>query len=78
MLRIENVTKKYDGQAAIENVSFSVKKGTACGVVGYNGAGKTTLLKTICDALIPDAGGGSSTFCRKGSRRTICGGRCHK
>ena len=57
MLRIENVTKKYDGQPAIENISFSVKKGTACGVVGYNGAGKTTLLKTICGALIPDAGG---------------------
>ena len=56
MLCIDNVTKKYDGSLAIENINFSVKRGVACGIVGYNGAGKTTLLKTICGVLIPDNG----------------------
>lgn len=41
---------------ALEDVSFSVKRGECLGVLGPNGAGKTTLLKLILEVLLPDNG----------------------
>lgn len=41
---------------ALENISFSVRRGECLGVLGSNGAGKTTLLKLILRALLPDNG----------------------
>jgi branched-chain amino acid transport system ATP-binding protein len=47
MLRIEKVTKILGGLTALEDVSFSVKKGSITGVIGPNGAGKTTLFNIV-------------------------------
>jgi ABC-2 type transport system ATP-binding protein len=56
MLKVNNVTKQYNGFTAVEGVSLTVPPGMAYGLIGYNGAGKTTLLKTICGVLQPEAG----------------------
>lgn len=41
---------------ALQNVSFSVKKGETVGIIGRNGSGKSTLLQLICGTLAPTAG----------------------
>ena len=41
---------------ALKNVSFQVKKGSTCGVIGSNGAGKSTLLKLLAGLFEPDGG----------------------
>jgi len=47
ILTISNLTKIYRGKEAIQNISFTIKKGEVIGLVGPNGAGKTTLMKII-------------------------------
>lgn len=51
MLKVENVTKKYDKLVAVKNLSFSVKKGEIFGLLGLNGAGKTTTFRMIMGLL---------------------------
>ena len=41
---------------ALENISFSVKKGEVFGIIGLNGSGKTTLLRTMAGLYAPDSG----------------------
>lgn len=47
---------KYEEFLALENVSFSVKKGEVLGIIGHNGAGKSTILKVISGILKPSSG----------------------
>lgn len=47
LLSIENVTKRFGGLAALENVSLSVQAGEIYGLIGPNGAGKTTLFNCM-------------------------------
>ena len=47
---------RYKEFYALENVTFSVKRGQAVGLVGANGSGKTTLLRVISGLLKPDSG----------------------
>ncbi|WP_147640590.1 methionine ABC transporter ATP-binding protein [Mammaliicoccus lentus] len=47
MYKLENVSKKYRGKFAVENLSFSVASGSITGIVGKSGSGKTTLLKLL-------------------------------
>jgi len=56
MLNIENVTKRFGGVIAVNNVSMEVAKGEIHGLIGPNGAGKTTLFKLISKVLKPDVG----------------------
>lgn len=51
----ENLTVKYDEHIVVDNVSFSVERGTVTAVVGPNGSGKTTLMKALL-GLIPFSG----------------------
>lgn len=47
MLEVRNLTQKFGGITALEDISFTVSKGEITGVIGPNGAGKTTLFNII-------------------------------
>jgi len=53
---IENLIKKFGTFTAVDNISFSVKKGEVFGFLGANGAGKTTAIRMICGLLEPTSG----------------------
>jgi len=55
LLEISNLSKTL-GTFALQNVNFSVPKGTITGLVGANGAGKSTLLRVVLGLMTPDAG----------------------
>jgi branched-chain amino acid transport system ATP-binding protein len=56
ILQLENVTKKFGGVAALNNVTFQVEKGEVLGVIGPNGSGKTTLINVISGVYKPELG----------------------
>jgi branched-chain amino acid transport system ATP-binding protein len=56
LLRVEDVTKRFGGLVAIDQVSFEVEAGEIVSVIGPNGAGKSTLFKVITSFLKPTAG----------------------
>ena len=58
LLRIDKVSKSFnaDSNPAIDEVSFSIKRGEIVSFVGESGSGKTTLLRLICGDLKPDKG----------------------
>ena len=56
LLKIENITKRYSGHTALDNVSLSIPEGSIYGLLGPNGAGKTTLLRIINRIIAPDVG----------------------
>jgi len=56
ILQTRNVTKKYGGKAAVDNVSMNIKKGDIYGLIGRNGAGKTTLMRLIAALSSADNG----------------------
>jgi len=47
IVKVSNLTKKYDKKKAVDGISFEVKKGEIFGILGPNGAGKTTTLEAI-------------------------------
>lgn len=53
---IENLTKKYGTQKAVDNISLKVATGEILGFLGPNGAGKTTTMKMITNFIAPDEG----------------------
>lgn len=53
---VKNLTKKYDANLAVDNLSFQVKKGTVFGLLGANGAGKSSTIECILGTKKPDAG----------------------
>ncbi len=55
---VENLTKKFGKFTAVDNISFSVKKGEIFGFLGPNGAGKTTTIKMLCGIITPTSGRG--------------------
>lgn len=55
-LVVENISKNYGDQKALDNISFSVKKGEIVGFLGPNGAGKSTLMKILTTYLKADSG----------------------
>jgi len=56
MIKVENLTKKFNGFAAVDNVSFSVEKGEIFAFLGPNGAGKTTTIRMLTTLLKPTSG----------------------
>ena len=56
LLKIENLTKEYEGQKILDGIHLEVKKGDVLVVVGPSGCGKSTLLRCI-NALEPIQGG---------------------
>jgi len=55
-IEVNNLVKRYGEVFAVNNVSFSVEKGSICAILGPNGSGKTTTIKSICNLIIPDEG----------------------
>lgn len=55
-IRIENLTKKYKDIAAVEGLSFTVKRGELFSLLGVNGAGKTTTIKMLSCLTAPTSG----------------------
>ncbi len=53
---IRGLTKKYNYQPVLDDLSLSIDDGDLCVLVGANGAGKTTLLRIIASLVRPDAG----------------------
>jgi branched-chain amino acid transport system ATP-binding protein len=56
MLKVANVTVRYDKHIALSDVAVEVARGEIVTILGANGAGKTTLLKTIARLVRPDLG----------------------
>lgn len=56
ILRLENVTKSFKYKTAVNNISFSMKKGEVTAILGPNGAGKTTTISMILGLLKPTTG----------------------
>lgn len=54
-IEISGLTKRYDG-FTLDNLSFSVPKGSIMGFIGQNGAGKTTTIKAILNIIKADEG----------------------
>ncbi len=57
MIDVQNLTKRYGENLALNNVSFKVNKGEILGFLGPNGAGKTTTMKIITCFMAPTSGG---------------------
>lgn len=55
-IEINNLVKKFGTFTAVNNISFSVKKGEVFGFLGPNGAGKTTTIRMLCGLLDPTSG----------------------
>jgi putrescine transport system ATP-binding protein len=55
-LRIDNITKKFDEVAAVDNVSISIQKGKIFALLGASGCGKSTLLRMLAGFESPTAG----------------------
>lgn len=50
-IKVKHITKAYDGQKAVDNISFSVNKGEIVGFLGPNGAGKSTVMKILTNYI---------------------------
>ncbi len=53
---VENLTKRFGGLTAVDNVSFSIERDEIVGLIGPNGSGKTTLVRCIMGILQPTSG----------------------
>ena len=61
IIEVNKLTKRFNGSLAVDDISFTVKKGEIFGLVGLNGAGKTTTILMLTSLLNPDSG--SATVC---------------
>ena len=55
-IRLTDVTKRFNGVAAVERLTLAVPQGSIYGFIGPNGSGKTTTLRMIMNILLPDEG----------------------
>ena len=56
LLRLENITKRFGGLVAVDDVSLEIQEGELIAIVGPNGAGKTTLFNVISGVFLPEEG----------------------
>ena len=60
---VQNISKNYGAQKALNNISFSINKGEIVGFLGPNGAGKSTLMKILTTYLPADSGSATVNGC---------------
>ena len=56
MIKVSNLSKKYVGKPAVDNISFNVESGEIVGFLGPNGAGKTTTIRMLTGYIPPTSG----------------------
>jgi len=56
ILKVENLTKKYNGFTAVDHIDFEIRESEIVGLVGPNGAGKTTTIQILLSLLKPEQG----------------------
>ena len=56
MIKLEKLSKSFNGRPVLRNLSFEARDGAITGLLGANGAGKTTTLRAICGVLQPESG----------------------
>src|ERR1700745_1688201 len=56
MIKVENLTKRYAGHAAIQDLNFEVAQGEIMGFLGPNGAGKTTTMRILAGFMPATSG----------------------
>nr|UWI51304.1 ABC transporter ATP-binding protein [Clostridioides difficile] len=56
IVKVNNITKRFNDKLALDNISFSVKEGEIFGLIGPNGAGKSTLINIITNLTLPNSG----------------------
>ncbi|MBE4909608.1 ABC transporter ATP-binding protein [Bacillus luteolus] len=56
MLTVRNLSKTIEGKKVLDDITFTIGKGSIVGLVGRNGVGKTTLLRTLVGILDPEQG----------------------
>ena len=56
LLDVREVSVRFGGVVALDELSFSIDEGTICGLIGPNGAGKTTLFNVVSRIYDPDSG----------------------
>jgi ABC-2 type transport system ATP-binding protein len=55
-ISLENITKRFAGHTAVQDLSLNVPRGAVYGLLGPNGAGKTTTIRMIMSIILPDTG----------------------
>ncbi|MEZ0183147.1 ATP-binding cassette domain-containing protein [Flavobacterium oncorhynchi] len=56
MIKVENLSRKFNSNIVLENINFLIEKGELSVIYGRNGAGKTTLIKCLTGLLKPNTG----------------------
>ena len=56
MIRLEGLTRRFNGRTAVDGLTFGVKEGEIFGLLGPNGAGKTTTVRMLCCLIRPSEG----------------------
>ena len=56
LLKVDSVLMQFGGLKALNNVSFSIKRGTIHGLIGPNGSGKSTMMNVLTGIYVPTAG----------------------
>ncbi len=56
MIKVENLTKKFETVTAVENISFNINESEIFGFLGPNGAGKTTTIRMLSTLISPTSG----------------------
>lgn len=56
MLEVKNLTKRFGGFTAVDNVDFAVERGEILGLIGPNGSGKSTIFNMLAGALDKTSG----------------------
>lgn len=55
-VEVSHLSKSYNGQSVVNDISFNILKGEVFGLIGPNGAGKTTIIRMLLDIIRPDSG----------------------
>jgi ABC-2 type transport system ATP-binding protein len=62
MIAVENLSKRYGRQLAVDDITFRCEPGTVTGFLGPNGAGKSTTMRMMICGLTPPSGGSATVL----------------